>query len=549
MLTNVSHQEGITIVEEILFNTPFGYMFPHTQDSPECYLRESTGSLKALWDLGRAMADPGEIGDPTPALDSDTPAIYTYFGQFIDHDITARTDRDTGVSDITPDSDDPITPLSHEIVVAKLLNGRRPQLDLDSVYGDGPGLIEFTDIHGNQCFTETEASALYVDPLDNPAAKFALRLNRAPGYVDVPRQAPTKHGTRALIADMRNDENVQVSQLHSAMIAFHNEIYNALAGDDCARYARARQLARWAYQYVVLNDYLPRVCDPCIVADTLANGPRFFSPAASGAALFMPLEFSVAGFRFGHSMIRPFYELNSTSGEIPINQLLEAGAEHNQDNGQLRADLVVDWDFFAEGGSDVQMARKIDPKIAQGLMALPFGNCDPILANLSRRNLLRAYLLKIPTGQACASAMGIVPLKAVDLLHGETEDMKEAMCNGRLTDRTPLWYYVLKEASVHTDGQSLGAVGSRIVAETLIGLVKQDVNSYLNNCCDPAVMLDGIQVKPGAAGKKRKERSAPARTIETHDGIGSDRPHGGRSEDSITESQESSGCGLRRHIT
>ncbi|MDH3638925.1 MAG: hypothetical protein OES09_10760 [Gammaproteobacteria bacterium] len=264
----------------------------------------------------------------------------------------------------------------------------------------------------------------------------------------MPRHEPTKHGTPALIADMRNDENVQASQLHAAMLAFHNEVLAALTGPDCEQYAQACQLVRWTYQYVVLNDYLPRVYDPCVVADVLANAPRVFSPAATGAELFMPLEFSVAGFRFGHSMIRPFYELNGVSGEIPINRLLDAGAERSQSNGRLRNELVVNWNFFAEGGSNVQKAGKIDPRIVQGLFELPFGNCDPVLANLARRNLLRAYLLNIPTGQACAAAMGIVPLQAADLLHGEPGEITEPLCNDRLTARTPLWCYVLKEASV-----------------------------------------------------------------------------------------------------
>ena len=483
MLINVSHEQGLKIeqADEIVFETPFDYMFRHLQRSESCFLRTSNRTITGLHALGAAMADPGEVGDEHTELNSNIPAGYTYLGQFIDHDITARTDREVGVSRIVLDGDDPITPLDPDQVTSQLTNGRRPQLDLDSVYGDGPGLI---------AGVQTEASGLYV-------AGHALDVNSRRGYVDVPRDAG-----RARIADMRNDENVMVSQLQAAFLSLHNEVLATTSGSDAARYARARQLVRWAYQYVVVNDYLKQVCDPGIVDDILYNGPRFFTPASSGGELFMPLEFSVAGFRFGHSMIRPFYELNSGSGQIPVLDLLEAGSANNQLGGELRPDRVIDWDSFV--GGSAQRARIIDPKLARGLFELPFGDCDPVLAHLARRNLLRAYLLRIPTGQACAAAMGIVPLKGCILGEGESPQIQAALTEARFTDRTPLWYYVLKEAAIQKNGQSLGAVGSRIVAETLIGLVKADRNSYLNSCCDPAVHLrgdhQGIDVRPGHGG-------------------------------------------------
>ena len=45
----------------------------------------------------------------------------------------------------------------------------------------------------------------------------------------------------------------------------------------------------------------------------------------------------------------------------------------------------------------------------------------------------------------------------------------------------PLWYYILKEASVQAGGQHLGQVGGRIVAEVFLGLLEKDPSSYLRN--------------------------------------------------------------------
>ena len=47
--------------------------------------------------------------------------------------------------------------------------------------------------------------------------------------------------------------------------------------------------------------------------------------------------------------------------------------------------------------------------------------------------------------------------------------------------RTPLWYYVLKESEVREAGARLGEVGSRIVAEVFMGLLRADRTSYLNS--------------------------------------------------------------------
>jgi hypothetical protein len=119
-----------------------------------------------------------------------------------------------------------------------------------------------------------------------------------------------------------------------------------------------------------------------------------------------------------------------------------------------------------------------------------------MLRHLAKRNLLRGYLLSIPTGQAMASAMGIKPLTEDEMLDGESPDIQDAIAAGRFQRRTPLWYYVLREAKVQKDGNSLGAVGSRIVAETLIGLIKHDPNSFLNNAHHGRVRGRGIKL-PG----------------------------------------------------
>src|SRR5271163_4975348 len=98
----------------------------------------------------------------------------------------------------------------------------------------------------------------------------------------------------------------------------------------------------------------------------------------------------------------------------------------------------------------------------------------PLLQHLARRNLLRGFLLSLPTGQAVADAMQMKPLKPAELRGEPGKPIYNAVVGGGFDTSTPLWYYVLREAEVQQGGDRLGSVGSRIVAETLIALVYRD---------------------------------------------------------------------------
>lgn len=511
MTTSVSHAGGLSTDGEILFSTPFGYMFPDLVHSEACVLAHSERTQDALLDLGAAMGEAATDDD----LGGHIPAVYTYLGQFIDHDITARTDREAGRNSIAfPDGRArPLTPLHPDEVTAMLANGRRPHLDLDSVYGDGPSLLP---AHAGAA---TTAAPLYRDDLTLDVQKLAdgFDVPRGGLFGGAQSTMPGETGARrARIADMRNDENLNVNQLHAAMLAFHNAVVAALgsSGDPISRYAEARRRVRWAYQYVVLNDYLPRVCDPNIVLDIKVNGPKFFAPSSGRSELYMPLEFSVAAFRFGHSMVRGEYMIRGKTS-LKITDILGVTAEPGQMSGKqfdllthdgngyrVKDDFVIEWCKFAEfsGREAPQKARLIDTRLADGLFKLSF-EAAPIgamLRQLAQRNLLRGYLLRMPTGQAVARAMGVEPMTEGQIVDGESVKIVEAIERGRFQNQSPLWYYLLREAAVHTGGKTLGAIGSRIVAETLIGLVKTSPNSYVAYEYEPTVTHEGIEVAPGA---------------------------------------------------
>lgn len=196
---------------------------------------------------------------------------------------------------------------------------------------------------------------------------------------------------------------------------------------------------------------------------------------------FMPVEFSVGAYRFGHSMVRSRYDLNTDIEDRPIFDPAAASGDGKDLRGfqPLLEGWTIQWaDFFATTDQVPQASRLIDTKLVGGLFALPFGGDHPSLAE---RNLLRGQALGLPSGQAVARRIGLAPLTPDEVGIGALGlDGVEARQIDALGSRTPLWYYVLREAEVKRGGLRLGPVGARIVAETLVGLLEADPFSYLN---------------------------------------------------------------------
>jgi hypothetical protein len=501
---------GSATARAVEFSTPFDYLFDKlAAEFPAHHLSNSdpARTVTQLKALGSAMIEEtAPAGGELQAQGNSTiPPVYTYWGQFIDHDITLNTDNNAGIADITKTG---LTPLTPAEVVAGLHNGRQPALNLDSVYGDGP------TFNGD---LPTAAANMYNGP--------KLRLSKvAPPPIDdeIPplgvvdrdlfRIAPS---TEAVVGDSRNDENLIVAQLHVAFVRFHNAVLKEVQDapgypvDDRTLFARVRQLVTWHYQWLVVHDYLKTVTQTGVVDKVLLGGNKVFTER-NGAA-YMPLEFSAAAFRFGHTMVRAFYDYNRNFGRkdggqgvrenfATFKQLFDFTGSARDDDGNpapfagtglstLPRNWVIEWDRFVDKGSvrPDHFARRIDTQLAPPLFdmlnqtgpGLSF-DVKALLRALAMRNLVRGYLLALPTGQAVADALGVTPLTPSELHSGNSTVFNQTLDAGGFETKTPLWYYVLKEAEVKANGNSLGPVGSRIIAETIIGQIREDPNSYLN---------------------------------------------------------------------
>lgn len=515
----------------------FAFLFPTAAEFVD---KDWADGLDAL---GNAMVEATDDGDG----ESTIPAVMTYLGQFIDHDITLNTNNDDVIVPLRIDRPT-IRPQNRSLVRTAIRNQRTGRLDLDSVYGDSPVADPDNAVlqralreqaPGDPRKLRVGANDVFTPP--NPARPFARPAKPAttagaPPRADLPRLgdligpnlpfATTADLPRALrpdpgdafgawkrrafIGDGRNDENIILAQLHVAFLRFHNAVVDAMG--PSGTFDEARRQTLWHYQWLVVNAYLPAVCDPTVVAAVIAEGAPLYdvflaqqkqSGGVAPGHLPLPFEFSTAAFRFGHSMVRGEYDYNQNfnpspggpagtlqfmfdfTGNRPVRTAPDGTVGGPIGRGgslRLEENWIIDWDRFTRVGPGIQRARKIDSHVASLLLDLPNegrGQVAGLLKNLARRNLRRGMVHNLAPAQAilavlAARGIALPRLTAAQLaIAGST-----VVADHGFDQQTPLWFYILKEAEHLGGGNHLGPLGSRIVAETLIGLIDHDPASF-----------------------------------------------------------------------
>jgi hypothetical protein len=395
--------------------------------------------------------------------DSQIPAGFTYLGQFVDHDLTF---------------DKTSVMLGEDVSPAELLQARSPSLDLDSLYGAGPA------DPASEKFYEADGIHLKMGK--------TLAAEGLPGMqgFDLPRGAGTtaKAKRKAIIPDPRNDENLAIAQTHLAMIRFHNRVVDTLPASvpQGLRFGKARAKVTRHYQWMLRTDYLPRICAAGVVSNVFNSGRKAFEVGVPATDVpTMPIEFSVAAFRLGHSMIRRAYDWNNIFdngfGTLELLFTFSAGSGNLGGGSRLPSSWIADfrrlYDFNEAGRANLTVpeakfnrAMRIDTTLTNPLANLPgFPNGED---NLAFRNLTRASMVKLATGQQMATflknkGVTLTKLTAAQIregLNGATlEGLTQAQRTALLAD-TPLWFYILREAELNQG--RLKGVGARIVAET-----------------------------------------------------------------------------------
>jgi hypothetical protein len=476
-----------------LYQGRFGRMF---RSLPAAKYGSNDPDIRTnLMNLGARMTSGFDAPkDGNDGEESGIPALYTYLGQFIDHDITF----------------DPMSTLMKQSDPDALTDFRTPAFDLDNVYGRGPGDQPYLYSGGSDFLLGDK-----IQGGSDPKARDLARNNANP--------------RRALIGDPRNDENAIVSQLQGLFLRFHNRM---VADNSGLGFAACQKLIRFHYQWIVLNDFLPRIVHSSVLDKLRDNHTGRFDRGAIKYfhwkhEPFMPVEFSVAAYRLGHSMIRPGYRLNNFDQTLlPIFPVapntipdFPAGFPIGLDGFKaMNSSWGLDWGRFIDVdirsfGTDnaadaatkarLQFAYRIDTSLVTPLSVLPPSVASDPPPSLPQRNLLRSYDLGLPSGQDVARAMHQPVLPDKDIIIGKAVDKpEEGDVLGPIDSikgleafkgNCPLWTYILAEAmhfrepvkipvteELTISTPRLGPVGGRIVAEVFLGLCYGDPNSYLN---------------------------------------------------------------------
>jgi hypothetical protein len=496
----IAFEHGVT-TERRLKDLPqqssaYCYMFPDlAKKNAADFPRGDAKTRKLFESLDGLAGKMDEIAGSPPTAVSDLQAVYTYFGQFVNHDLSAPFRAGGNQADDGPIEQNldlavlasPERTTGPEQAVKELRNEHPAPMTLNSLYGSGP--------FGN----DPEIQALY----KKDSAEFALgQTIRAPdndllmqvtdiskikfppqALPDLPRDAAKNV---ALIADQRNDENLVISQLHLAFMLFHNNAVQALKAkfsDPKTLFDEARKLVTWHYQWCILNDFLKRL---------LPSGMQVSSHLLTQSGC-VPLEFTTAAFRFGHSMVSDLYDYNENFsdrgalGKASLRQLFNftsrqkmGGSSHP--SKQLPDHWVIDWQRFLKIGS---AADRIDPAMTANMAILsgviPPSKADMGLSSICHRNLKRGFHRYMASGQDFAAALNTSVLKPDEVL-GAVADAgtRDFLKSHELDRQTPAWFYFLCEAKVKGGGNKLGPAAATIIAETIHGLLRLDPGSAVN---------------------------------------------------------------------
>ena len=428
---------------------------PSVRPEPDAY-------REALFALAETMGDDGKrVCEGKPEIPID--AGYTYFGQFLDHALTCDPTRPREVWTLEDD---------------QLKNERTSRLDLDHLYGVGPNQGEAS------AHFESDGARLKVGPVIDSLLQHGPEQRSFDLGID-------ERGN-LLIGDDRAADNLILREITAVFARLHNravEQFRATISNPAELFEKAQRQSNWQFQRLICYDYLPQILDAGVYRSVFLKK----KPKLKWQRFTVPVEFSGAAMRFGHSMVRDTYFLSEPLDDRTLVEIRAFG--HTK--AQLDPVHEIDWGFLFQNASASTplSAQPIDTKIAATLLSLEHPPCllyDPG-ATFSRTSgkislpvvsMWRGAGLRLASGRVASEAFGHAPLTETELTtdsKGVPTAQGDVIKSYGLLPDPPLFYYLLKEAEVRNDANTLGPTGSQIIAETIYGALAADEDSIFRH--------------------------------------------------------------------
>lgn len=326
------------------------------------------------------------------------------WGQFVDHDIDATPVADpsepldivvpTGDAWFDPDSDgDKTIPLDRSAYVT--IDGVRSQFNEITAY------IDASNVYGAD---ETRANALRA--LDGTGRLATSDGDLLPFNTPGLPNAPVNSDTLFLAGDIRANEQVALTAMHTLFVREHNRIADSirdampdLSGDEV--YELARAIVGAEMQAITYREFLPVFLGP----DALPPYDGYKPGVNAGIAN----EFATAAYRVGHSMLsHELLRLDADGNEIAAGHLTLA-------TGFFNPQAIID-----EGidpllrGLASQTCQRVDAYLIDDVRNFLFGPPGSGGFDLASLNIQRGRDHGLPTLNQMRRELGLTAYATFD---------------------------------------------------------------------------------------------------------------------------------------
>ena len=451
-----------------LSNTTWGATFEHLQRFADSDYADGISSLAGLdrpsaRAVSNGVADQPE-GTSLPNSVNGTDFVWQW-GQFMDHDIDLTDGAEESADIAVPEGDpffDPNATGTQVIPFNRALFDAATGTDASNPREQENEITSWIDgsmIYGSDDDRNTalrEAGTPFLATSSGNLLPFNTNsLSNANGFVSDPT-------TLFLAGDVRANEQLGLTVMHTLFVREHNRIAQGLLDDDAnadvdAVYEQARRLVIAKIQVITYEEWLPALIGANAIApysgyDDSVN-PTIFN------------EFSVAAFRLGHSMLNEqLQRLDAAGDEI-------AGGHIDLKDAFFAGPSILtsesDLDPILRGFA-AQLHQEIDAKVIDDIRNFLFGQPGSGGFDLASLNIQRGRDHGVPGYNDLREAMGLVRVTQFGQITSDAELADALFETYGDVNEIDLWVGGLAEDAV--TGSQLGELFQEILIQQFTAL-------------------------------------------------------------------------------